>query len=463
MPLSQNWMNSNTARPYPVDARFACPFPDNLISDMQVLVQLPRNTDIDSNAYPLLVRELASFTSLCPKIHSVALTKYMATVVVKCPDCMLFCTKPIADIIPYEPVEFVSSTGACSGWLSFGDLTGIDPFAFACSGNQGFLDPRAVVFLPSSSIGGLEVPSFSGKLVGGVKIAGGGGISVSADKETNSIVLSLSDPAIYADPCSPGSDMTPICNVSGVSPENGSVILAFTEEPLSQEGAVSLKANIQARNIGASDVSLFSPYGVQQNAFVREPDSEGGFMDWVSVCVQPSVDITILNYRLVYAISDPENFDLLARDMEFSIGTGYHRPQYDVWTDRRFLPKLAELYRGITVGSGDCPAPDAPWDLPQYAPCHMEASRYAPSDSDPDVGDVIPCSSGDGCSGSPYSVSSIVCSSSQYVNFRHGIHSAIPADRIDSVFVEVEYILSSASRPGIIRRELVPQAALQQE
>ena len=546
--IVSNWMNLNELRKFPVDERYPCDIPDDFISDMQVFVPAPRNQHVEEGG-PIVNISQTAPSSGFPYIISAAATKYLVTVVVKCQGCTLFCTKSRDSIVPYSPVEFVSENGACSGWVSFGALDPSVTFSFTDGTiDKGRLDWRAVVFYPSSTIGGLSIPALSSKISGDIKIVAGSGMSVSSNPDTNSLKLSLNQELkpMYMDPCfgeSDGLGFPDICSINGLSADEGSIVLAFTGSKISKADAHRLQNDMKGY-IGSSAAeyaevsdyhdntvfvdlsnSVFSnhskvkmaipnsdPSGltivdgnvtgqncsitftvsqglkftVGSHVFVHslsDPDasaieavvqkvsgtpfhgvelgSNTAFRNMENVLVvlatrvgsdytesevreictiatygqawaeatnvvgtitagmpvilfDPASFITvsadaettkissteyddkikvlvrsfgdnatfrIIGYRLVYDLVDPKSFGLSRRYLEFSTDSGYHFPEYDIYTRSDCLPPIAELYRNIkVVGPGDTPVWVA--DFTNFDRDEARAHGSEPSDPD---------------------------------------------------------------------------------
>jgi hypothetical protein len=477
-----------------------CNIPNGFISDMLIFAPLPRDADIDNSTSKLSVKSVAFSSFKFPQIHSASVTKHLATVVVECYQCKLFCTKSLDSIVPYEPVEFVSENGSCSGWMSFGSFDKSQQFSFRSSGNEGRLDPMAVVLYPSSTIGRVLIPGFPTQLSGRVKITGGNGISVSADKATNSIVLSLDNNLsnLYSDPCNrdSSSESQPVCNVSGVSPKDGTIVLAFTGGRLTDTDVDSLLAALENYDIGQNQLVEI------QAGIYKEQRSDGTVHDYIAVSVKakpqprgvdpeeedpeeeeaeeesPGSGFEVVGYRLSYGVSDQEIFGLSTRDVEFSTGTGYHRPQYDVWTRKDFLPPLAELYRSIEVVPDDESLPiidiaveagELPWDddsennrftQHQYESNHISSSRYdienstvihsrVIDDNGNPYSSITPAVVAD-----PYDFTSQVVQDGEKIVFLHRIQNSVPSNMVSSIFVDVAYKPAGSKLISVIRRNI---------
>lgn len=458
MSIFPGWMNSNELRAYPLDSRYSHDIPDDFISDMQVFAPCPRNSAIDDSAKRMESSFVPSSQLHIPYVKSAVVTKYMATVVVQCDGCMLFCTRSLDSIVPYEPVEFVSENGTCSGWLSFGAFDKTSKFSFrGGESGAGRLDWRAIVFYPSSTIGSFRVNTLSDRLSGDIRFVAGTGLLVSTDVDENSVKLTL-DPKVadsFMDPCySKAEDgiYPEACSISGASAENGLVVLAFTSEKMTDRDIANLKNDL--RTVGLDDY-------VRVDAKIqRKLNAAGFFDDFVHVVVKHkpgnSGDFTIVGYRLVYNVPYSDVLGLLQRNLEFSTNSGYHRPEYDILTRAEFLPKLAELYRHVNLvdeSSADADDVCAIEDEKHgYELQHSSSNRY---DTDREVLGFpgIPEYGVD-----PYEIGEIPVVRSddssplRAVDFTHRVRCFLKTDYISDIFVEVVYRVGDTTKNSVIRK-----------
>jgi len=354
-----NWQNLNESRSYPIHENCPRAFPDDIISDMQVFVPAPRGT---SNIYTSVYETISTAASASvPYISRLAITKYMLTLVVECRDCTLFCTKSLDDIVPYEPVEFVSSSGICSGWVAFGSFGKDEPFDFHGGPDEVYLDPRAVILYPIATIGGFGVDPVDEPVSGAVKILGSNGLTSRVDKETNTIYLSLeSNPGnMYSDPCyvEQAVKSTPdVCSINGAESADGHIIIAFTGEKLKPTDTAIINSLYQTAS-GSTEAQEQMAITAYRFPLIGTTGGNGNrvFMDLVGVELEAQSSVSILGYRLVYVPADPNKFKLPQRQLEMHACSGYHRPEYDTWTREKFLPPIAELYRAIQITQNQSP------------------------------------------------------------------------------------------------------------
>jgi len=372
METVSNWNNLNENRDYPLAEDKARDIPRNIISDLQIFTVAPRYPDgkVYGSAEKLFSEDISDMD--WPKVVRLDVTRHMVTVVVECSGCTLFCTKSLSDIVPYEPVAFVSETGTATGWIAFGDFDRGSRFSFAGRGDEAaVIDPRAVILYPTSTIGGLVAGDSDTVLSGDVKIVAGSGLACSVDEKTNSLVMSLEDNSDnrYSDPCYianavPSSPA--VGSIAGVEAENGTIILAFTGEKLPL--VADPPAEGEVKKLDAADI-LEMVETVQDEDIevwaeaVRFPDGklDDGtyvFQDLIGVKVHTKAGVRVQGYRLVYV---PANAGMRRRELEFSIHSGYHMPQYDAWTRQSMLPGLSELYRSIRIADLGDSTPTSPY------------------------------------------------------------------------------------------------------
>lgn len=366
MDFSPEWMNLNETRDYPLEDGKAGNIPTGFISDMQIFTSAGSDSSVDDSADKIRVVETNSFSgSSFPFVVGATLTPYMATVVVRCGGCTLFCTRARDDVRAYEPVPFVSEDGTATGWIAFGSFSGMSPFRFSSDGSSGKLDPRAVVVYPSCKIGGFRVGSSQVVVSGNVKFTGGPGIDSSVDVDSNTVSLSLNPESVsdMSDPCRSREEeksLPEACSVNGVAPNNGLIALVFTGRRL-------LDADVSSGEVDVSEVKsalgemVFGgtndDVDVDLRAFRRQLDESDpvfGFVYddrvYVVLSIGPqgsSEPVYIDGYRFVYNTPERRDLGLLRRSLEFSFYTGYHLPEYDIWTRRDMLPPVAELFRNV--------------------------------------------------------------------------------------------------------------------
>lgn len=362
MNFVSDWMNSNELRAYPIEPGCQGSMPDTFLSDMCVFSPYP-SEDVSgietSNGNVFCFGGVVAPESR-PCILAASVTKHIVSVVVKCPGCHLFCTRSLDSVVPYEPIELVSETGAATGWLAFGSFDKSKPFSFRhkSGSSDGLIDPRAVVTYPVSTIGGFRTGYVSGKISGDVVITGGPGIESSIDEKTNSIVLSL-DPDTaesMSDPCSPvsGKSLVPACSINGVRPDaSGFVTLAFTGKEVKEEPSedVSPEPNEDCSLAGILNAASTGQETAHPAIRASAERTLAGNVMSVAVSFHhprtPVSNVVVSGYRLVFVPSSAIP-GALQRDLEFSIHSGYHMPGYDLYSRDDLLPAVAEVYRHVS-------------------------------------------------------------------------------------------------------------------
>lgn len=340
MDTVSSWLNVNELRSYPIDEHHPCGIPDKFLSDAQVFITKSWS-NLATLANPVRTESGVRSKETWPYLRSAAVTAHMATLVIACPGCKLFCTKSLADLVPYEPVELVSENGDCCGWVSFGDFDRTKPFSWENSGTEssGLLDPRAVVVVPASSIGKISLPPFVDGVSGDVRIVGGSGVIESEDPEhPGTIVLSL-DPGVadaYSDPDYASFEvlLPDVCSINNLKSENGSIVLAFTGEPLASDQVAALQQEIAASESN-SDIDVLVCICRDSTTFPN------GLQETFNVKVTPKqgISIWIRDYRIVYIMPDA---GLQPRDMEFALGIP-HAPDYASQGFVSLWPALVDL------------------------------------------------------------------------------------------------------------------------
>jgi len=459
-----NWQNLNESRSYPISENCSKSFPDDIISDMQVFVPAPRGI---SGVYTSAAKtfNIVSDASM-PYISRLAVTKYMLTLVVECRDCTLFCTKSLDDIVPYVPVEFTSSSGICSGWVSFGSFEKDMSFDFRGTADEVYLDPRAVILYPIATIGGFGVDPVDEPVSGAVKIIGSNGLISRVDEETNTIYLSLeSNPGnMYSDPCyvEQAVKSTPdVCSINGAESDDGHIIIAFTGEKLDPTDTETINSLYQTA-AGSSEAQEQMDITAHRFPLIGTAGGQGNrvFMDLVGVRLQAQSNVSILGYRLVYIPANPGKFNFLQRQLEMHAGSGYHRPEYDIWTREKFLPPLAELYRAIQVLPGETSSPGGPYFDDGLALLYDGCEATDQMDTDGSIcAATMPnetsWSDSSGLVEDPYQKGlELALGGKGEFRFSHRVWNFGAAGLVDSAYVEVVYTTGSDTSIRTIRRDV---------